>query len=123
MGHPLACLGQVMDKELRTRLENAAKRVCDEAKSVAATFSRRIPAATSVQSNSRQVSVVTDVTLAPNAPAFEYGERHPLFGNRDHWYKQPTRAYMTIAVSRKANAAMDEIANVVDDYAKKEGFT
>jgi hypothetical protein len=76
----------------------AAELFSAAAKANASKFSKRIPAATSaVPYNEEQAMIVTDGVAAPNAAPFEFGERHPLWGNRKYWKKQPTRAYMNRA--------------------------
>lgn len=73
----------------------AAEVFAEQARVNAAAFSTRIPAATGVEAlNEQTAAVVTDGGAAPNAAPFEFAERHPLFGNRGHWYRQPRRAYM-----------------------------
>lgn len=92
-----AVVGQMKSSSGASResLIKAAQVLCDQAKVNAAKFSKKIPAATYVEGlESLECEVVTDGTMAPNAAPFEFGERHPLFGDRSHWYKQPTRAYM-----------------------------
>ena len=65
-------------------------------------LSQRIPAATYVAPFDEQQAVVfTDGVLAPNAAPFEFGERHPLFGNERSWWPQPLRPYMNRAASNK----------------------
>lgn len=82
----------------------AAQVFAAQAQKNAARFSVRIPAATYVQAVEEQSAlVITDGTAAPNAAPFEFGERHPLYGNRKFWYKQPLRAYMSNA-ARNAGA-------------------
>lgn len=117
--------GEIDERDLPRRLKRAAKLVCDQAK-VNASFSRRIPAATSVRGADKPgdeyVEVFTDGNLAPNAAPFEYAEYHPLWGNRKYEYRQPHRAYMSDALIQRANAAAEEIAQAVDDWGHDLGF-
>ncbi len=91
-----------------------------------ASFSRRIPAATMVAGFSEnEAMVVTDGTAAPNAAPFEFGERHPVFGNRNVWRKMKTKAYMNRAAT---GPAVDEAADVYADLetillAHEYGYT
>jgi len=97
----------------RESVLEAAGVICRQAQANARKFSKRIPAATFVDGVSeQQAQVVTDGTAAPNAAPFEFGERHPLFGDKGVWFKQPTRAYMNSAAS---GAAVDEAADVYAD--------
>src|SRR5258708_31679927 len=76
----------------------AAELIAVKARANAAKFSRRIPGATHARPKGPDaVVVITDGMAAPNAAPFEFGKRHPLFGDRTHWYKQPTRAYISRA--------------------------
>lgn len=89
----------------------AAEIFAEKARQIAAKFSRRIPAATYVDPyTEQQAQVVTDGVEAPNAAPFEFGERHPLFGDRKHWYKQPTRAYMSRAA--QDSSTIDKAADI-----------
>ncbi len=110
----------------RESVIEAAGVLAREAKANAARFSKRIPAATYVDGVSEsQAQIITDGGAAPNAAPFEFGERHPLFGDRDHWYKQPTRPYMNQAAT---GPAVDEAADVYGDLeatllAQEFGYT
>jgi hypothetical protein len=94
------------------------------AKANASKFSRRIPPATTVEPYSEnEAMIVTDGGAAPNAAPFEFGERHPLWGNRNYWYKQPTRAYMNRAALSAAEAAAEIYAAIeADALAKEHGY-
>lgn len=111
----------------RASVMKAAEIFAAKARANAAKFSRRIPAATYVDPyTEEQAQVVTDGTMAPNAAPFEFGERHPLFGDRKHWYKQPTRAYMSRAAkdSKTIDTAADVYATAEVEMLEQEyGFT
>jgi hypothetical protein len=97
----------------RESVLEAAGVLSRQAKANAASFSRRIPMATYVAGFSEnQAMVVTDGAAAPNAAPFEFGERHPVFGNRNVWRKQPLRPYMNRAAT---GPALDEAADVYAD--------
>jgi hypothetical protein len=87
----------------------------------------RIVANTFVSGTGEQAAeVVTDGNAAPNAAPFEFGERHPLFGNRRHWYPQPRRSYMSNAASSskvKEKAAEAYAEAERDLLAKEYGYT
>lgn len=110
----------------RQSVIEAAGVIARQAAANASKFSRRIPAATFVDGVSEsQAQVITDGTAAPNAAPFEYGERHPLFGDREHWYKQATKPYMNQAAT---GDALDEAADVYGDLetqllAQEHGYT
>ena len=100
----------------RTSVRLAAGIFCEAAKAQAAKFSRTIPQATKVVGvDMNRARVITDGFLAPMAAPFEFGERHPLYGNRLYWYKQQTKAYMT-----KAAGDGTVMAAALEAYGKEE---
>lgn len=107
-----------MDKDLRDRMVEAAQVVADEAKTRSGAWSHRIPAATSVFNDSTGIGVVVDNVAAPSASPNEYGDRHPLFGNRGYWYATPLRPFLAEAVDAKSDEAADIIGNVINDWTK-----
>jgi len=111
-----------MKQEETERLKEAAEVVAEAARTIAAAFSRRIPPATRVKGGITGVRVETDRHEAPNAWPFETGAFHPLFGDRDHWYQQEHRPYMSEAADMKAEEAAERFAEVLDDWAKDLGL-
>jgi hypothetical protein len=102
----------------RPSVLKAAEVFLEQARRNAAKFSRRIPAATYVSGyQDQQAMIVTDGDAAPNAAPFEFAERHPLWGDRAHWYKQPRRPYMSRAASSKAT-----VEKAADIYAAAEAL-
>lgn len=98
----------------RQSVMEAAEIFAEVARRNAAPFSTRIPAATSaVPLDEQRAMVVTNGDAAPNAAPFEFAERHPLFGDRQYWYTQPMRQYM----SRAANnpVAIEAASDVYGD--------
>lgn len=61
---------------------------------------------------------------APNAAMFETpGARHPLFGNKKHWYEQPYRPFMEEGAERGASEAADVYADVtIGIWLKETGW-
>jgi hypothetical protein len=115
----------VMDKDLRKRLEQAATRVANEAKTIASSFSRKIPAATHVVSDSKGVRVEVDAYvngIGTGSTAWEYGANHPTNQARTKWGSHPRRSYVSPAVARKTDEAVEDISRVVDDHARRRGF-
>jgi hypothetical protein len=113
------------------RALTAAAKVFERyAKSISSGFSRRIPAATSVDAGVQGVRVVTDGIAAPNAIPFETGEKHPnraAVGSyryeHDRWFHQPYRPYMLAAAQAGADEAMDAYMDEgVMKYANSKGF-
>lgn len=100
----------------------AGQEIAKAARGIAAGFSRRIPVATGVYGDSYGVAVVTDAVIAPNGAPFEFAERHPLFGDRDYWYAQPRRPYMTEGAAVAAGAALEEYARILDPMTERAGY-
>jgi len=116
----------VFDTDEYRRRQNAAKIIRDKAARNAAPFSRRIPVGTQVTTHGvpGTVAVETFKEIAPNGYPFEYGVWHPMFGHmHERWFKQPTRPYLGSAIRSEIDDAMDEWANVIDDWCAKKGFT
>ena len=114
-----------MDKDLRNRLEEAATRVANEAKAISSAFSRKIPAATHVVSDAKGVRIEVDAYvngIGTGSTAWEYGARHPVNRDRSKWASHPRRSYISPAIARKENAAVEDIAKTIDDYAKRKGY-
>lgn len=106
----------------RKALKNAAQEYRKRAAANAAPYSRRIPASLRVVDTGSSVFVIADGTIAPNAAPFEGPEEHPLFGNRNYWYMQPHRPFMSDAARQGSDSAMDKYAQSVYDYAESKGF-
>lgn len=88
-----------------------------------ASWSTRIPRATKLSvrfgKNGPGVSIVTSGQRAPHAALYENNGRpgsfrHPLYGNRSHWYSQPARPYLGPAMDVEGPKAVLGIAYVVD---------
>jgi hypothetical protein len=114
LGHDFADLNQAY-------LGKAAEVIAIDARARARKFSIRIPVATTVQPGyvPAEVVIITDGDLAPNAAPFEYGKRHPLFGDTNHWYPTPFRPYMSQAFRSKGAEALEVYAQVLDYMAKE----
>lgn len=99
----------------------------EAAKKNASRFSTRIAPATAVYPVDENRAVIhTDGAAAPNAAAFEFGQRHPVFGNPDVWVKQPTRAYMQNAAKNKGaleKAGEEYGTRETELLAKEYGYT
>jgi hypothetical protein len=87
-----------------------------------ASFSSRIPGSIKVRGGRTGVSIVAGSAKAPHAEAFELGKRHPLFGNRQHWYPTAHIPFLEDAADEGADGAAVIVARVVDDWAREYGF-
>jgi hypothetical protein len=102
-------------------LGEAANVIADEARRLGG-WSRQIAEDINVEtSGDKTATVWTDA--GPAYPA-ETGARHPLFGNRKHWYAPTDRQkpFLGPAADAKASAAMDRYAQKYERLLKKAGF-
>lgn len=111
-----------MDNDLRDRMVEGSKLIADDVKKRTAAWSHRIPDATSVFNDASGIGVVVDGAMAPSASPNEYADKHPLFGNRDYWYRTPHRPFLEESVAAVGDDATDLVANVVDDWAHAAGW-
>jgi hypothetical protein len=106
---------------VRPAIQRAGSDILQEARSNAF-WSRRIPPATRLSvrfSRNPGVDVITDAARAPHAPYYENQGRpgrfrHPLFGDRNHWYSQRARPFLGPAMDAKSDEAVAQIADAVD---------
>jgi hypothetical protein len=99
-------------------LKKAAQIIADRAKSIAARFSKRIPASITVTLRGMNASISAGGSEAPQAGMFETPRaRHPLFGNDNFWYTQPYRPFLEEAAEQVGDQAMQEFA---DEVIKQE---
>lgn len=131
--HLIRDLGRVPDdlrRKLRPRLREAGRLVADDAK-LRAAWSKRIPRAIKVSTSFTRtrpgVSVIVDRKTAPHARPYEHNGqpgtfRHPLFGDREHWYSQAARPFLAPALAAKNEQAGRLIAAAVDEVTRDAGF-
>jgi hypothetical protein len=100
------------------RLKEAAGVIRDAAR-VLAEWSPRVQESISLRIDGR---VATISASAPPARPAELRLRHPLFGDRSHWYGPPGHPFLAPAADAKADAAMAKYALKIDDWAHKAGY-
>lgn len=59
---------------------------------------------------------------APNAYPIETGARHPLFGNREHWYAMKRVLFLEEGAAMKLDDAAEEYGKTADDWLRAYGF-
>jgi len=101
-------------------LVQAAEEIADGARSNAS-WSQSIPP----NIRTEQVDANTVNVVADAGPAYpgETRARHPLFGNKHHWYGPPGEPFLAPAAEQRAGAAMDKFALVIDRKAMEAGFS
>ena len=97
----------------------AAGIIADRARELAASWSRQVPASISVEVSGKVATISAD---APPARPNELALRHPLFGDREHWYGPNDRPFLAPAADQQADAAMARYAQKIDGWARKAGY-
>ena len=100
-------------------LREAAEVIADDARARAGLWSRTIPASITVTVAGELAKVTAHAKVARPA---ELRLRHPLFGNRRHWYGPPGSSFLGPAAEAKADKAAVIYSRVVDDWARRDGF-
>ncbi len=121
-------------KALRPQLRKAlatSGSTMRQAAAANASWSRRIPKSLVVRtkfSGARPgVYIIARRSVAPHARPIEGITgvdkfRHPLFGDTEHWYDQPTRPFLAKAVEDKGDAAIREIQDGLEAALRSVGL-
>ena len=104
--------------ELRTSLRAAGELVASDARS-RSSWSHRIPGSIKVRTSGATVSVIAGGHAAPDAVPYEHRGldgtfRHPLFGNRELWFNQQARPFLTPALRANIEPAMVMVVEALD---------
>lgn len=118
-GTQQATLGSVGGGELRA----AAEEIADGARRNAAAWSVQIPASIEVDVREDETGGTATIScdVGPAYPA-ETRARHPLFGDREHWYGPPGERFLGPAADTRAGAAMAKYARKIDRLCREAGF-
>lgn len=100
-------------------LAAAAGIIADRARELAGSWSAKIPPSISLSVAGKVATITAD---APNARPAELRLRHPLFGDREHWYGPPGEPFLAPAADASADAAMRRYAKKIDGWARKAGY-
>lgn len=126
-----------LDNELAKGLTRELRKVIREhvvpdAKSNAS-WSSRIPRNIRPMVQARRLGVRVSSRGAPHARPFEGiskgargsrgSFRHPLFGDRDNWFEQSTRPFLTPAMADNTETAAEGALKALDDASKKAGWS
>jgi len=114
-GTRLSTLGGVGGGDLKA----AAEIIAAQAEANAAAWSKQIPGSIRVEVEARVATISTE---APPAYPAETRARHPLFGDREHWYGPPGEPFLGPAADERAGAAMARYAQKIDRLARDAGF-
>lgn len=100
-------------------LAAAAAVIADTARTLAGTWSKQVPESITVEVSGQKATISAD---APPAYPAETRARHPLFGDREHWYGPPGAPFLGPAADARAGAAMARYAKKIDRMCKAAGF-
>ena len=100
-------------------LAAAAGIIADAARELASAWSRTVPPSISVEVSGRVATISAD---APAARPNELALKHPLFGDREHWYGPNDRPFLRPAADSRADAAMARYAQKIDRWARAAGY-
>ena len=107
------------------RLREAAEVLAHIAAANAAGWSVRIPPSITVSGGGDEYTVSTD---SPPAYPNEFGVWHPVFGGkhtrrpRAPWVKNKHRPFMAAAADEGADRALGVYAEIITDWARKDGY-
>jgi len=120
------------DADLRRRIKDAADIIAAGVQRRAG-WSEHIPESVRVRVTGLGFTITAGGAGAPMAYPFEAPARrgrragtpvnHPLWGNREHWYPQTPRPFMLPAAEQDSDRALEAVAEVVNDWGRKNGFT
>lgn len=105
-----------VQKVFRARLRAIARAVASDAKG-RASWSHRIPSAITYGATNKGLYVRVKATQgAPHATLYEGRDhwRHPLFGDRDHWYAQRGRPFLRPAAEAAQGQVLAEAEKAVE---------
>ncbi len=104
----------VVAKKLRGGVKEAGELVADRARELSS-FSTKIPGTIRTRAVATTVTIVAGNDKVPQAALFERatGWRHPLFGNKKHWYDEGPRRFLQPALDDKAVEAQRKIIDAV----------
>jgi hypothetical protein len=120
------------DADLTRRIRDGANVIAEGVKRRAA-WSERIPGSVRVRVTGLSFTISAGGAEAPSAYPNEAPARrgkqagvpvnHPLWGNREHWYPQRPRPFMLPAAEEDSDRALAAVAEVVNDWGRRNGFT
>lgn len=101
-------LGPEIRNQFNREMRNVLARVARDAAKRAPVRSGKLRRGITTTVTQEQASVISK---APHARIVELGGRHPLWGNRSHWYPQKARPHM--------RPAFDAAQPVIDEAAQE----
>lgn len=100
------------------RLREAAEAIRDRARANAS-WSRQIPPSLRLEVGAN-VAVISS-SARPAYPS-ELRRKHPLFGDREHWYRPPGEKWLGPAADQAGDEALRRYSKKIDDWARELGY-
>lgn len=115
----LKAIDKTLPRELNKALKRDAGPVRDTAKRLAP--KRTGATAASIKVGTRGAKIVV-YSRRDGAGIIHSGGRHPLFGNRNYWYKQKPTYFLTRAIDIEAPHIVRDVEQTVDRIMRSAGF-
>lgn len=116
----LRVLGQTEVRSQMVReLKPVAERIASDARGRAG---RHVARGIKTGSRSNSPAVIVDGTEVPDAKLWEWGGRHPVYGNMDTWVYQSARPYVGPAVDAHLLDAQVAIGKALDNALLSAGW-
>ena len=103
-------------------LVQAAEEIADGARKNASSWAKTGATVRSIHTEQQDVKSVLVVADSGAAYPAETRSRHPLFGDREHWYGPPGERFLGPALDERAGDAMAKYARKIDGWCKERGF-
>lgn len=114
---------KVIDKKLPRELNKTIKAAAEPVRAQAAALAPYRTGATraSLKVGTRGSKVVI-YSRRPGASVIHWGGRHPLFGDRSHWFQQRPSMFISRAATSHAGSIERDVARVVEQVMRDAGF-
>ena len=126
-------LDRDLAKGLNKNLRDVLQREVVPAAQQKASWSSQIPRAIKPMVQAKRLGVRVSAKQARHARPYEGlqaglrprsgGFRHPLFGDRSHWYTQQFRPFLAPAMLENADRAAEGLLEALDEASRKAGFS
>lgn len=109
-------------KELLKELGGVARDIAADAKARAPSKSGKLRGAIRVRQRRGSPAVVVLASEAPHARVVHFGLRHPLFGDRDNWYPNPSVRFLGDAVDTQRPKVVESIDTALNRALDRAGW-
>lgn len=109
-------------KDLYRELTAVARGIQADAKSRAPARTGKLRGAIRIRQRRGAPAVVVLGSQARHARVVHFGLRHPLFGDRDNWYPNPTVRFLGDAVDAKRSEAVESVDAALNRALDRAGW-